>query len=352
MTNTPNILPEKAGMSPGSLIHIGDIHEQQPLITVTHYNKTHHESYETQSLTEILEKKLNDCLTWVNIEGLNNIELIGGIGKEFNIHPLVLEDILNTNQRPKFEGFEDYQYIVLKNLSLKDSEVIYEQVSILLLQDYVFTFREKHDDLFSPINQRLKKTKSRLRTQGTDYLAYVLLDIMVDQNFILQDALDEIIDKTEEELLDKPDISTLTKIQKIKRELIFIRRTVSPLRELLASILRNDNDLISDNTQVYFKDIYDHVLRISETNELQRDMVYGLLDMYRTQMSNHMNEIMKVLTVFASIFIPLTFLAGIYGMNFEHMPELKWRYAYPALWVVFIVVSVGLLYFFRKKKWL
>ena len=134
--------------------------------------------------------------------------------------------------------------------------------------------------------------------------------------------------------------------------MIFIRRTVWPLRELLASILRNDNDLISDNTQVYFKDIYDHVLRISETNELQRDMVYGLLDMYRTQMSNHMNEIMKVLTVFASIFIPLTFLAGIYGMNFEHMPELKWRYAYPALWVVFIVVSVGLLYFFRKKKWL
>lgn len=352
MTNTPNLLTEKAGMSPGSLIHIGDIHEQQPLMSVTHYNKTHHETYKVKSLSKILINKPTDCLTWVNIEGLRNIELIKEIGKEFNIHPLVLEDILNTNQRPKLEEFEDYHYIVLKNLSLNDSDIIYEQVSILLLQNFVFTFREKHDDLFSPINQRLKISKSRLRSSGTDYLTYVILDIIVDQNFIFQDAIDEIIDITEEELLDKPDHSTLIKIQKIKRELIFIRRTVSPLRELLASILRNDSDLIGDNTQVYFKDIYDHVLRASETNELQRDMVYGLLDMYQTHMSNNMNEIMKVLTVFAAIFIPLTFLAGIYGMNFEYMPELKWRYGYPALWVVFIVTGLGLLFYFRKKKWL
>ncbi len=352
MTNTPNLLTEKAGMSPGSLIHIGDIHEQQPLMSVTHYNKNHHETYEAKSLSKILINKPTDCLTWVNIEGLRNIELIKEIGKEFNIHPLVLEDILNTNQRPKLEEFEDYHYIVLKNLSLKDSDIIYEQVSILLLQNFVFTFREKHDDLFSPINQRLKISKSRLRLGGTDYLTYVILDIIVDQNFILQDAIDEIIDITEEELLDKPDHSTLIKIQKIKRELIFIRRTVSPLRELLASILRNGSDLIGDNTQIYFKDIYDHVLRVSETNELQRDMVYGLLDMYQTHMSNNMNEIMKVLTVFAAIFIPLTFLAGIYGMNFEYMPELKWRYGYPALWVVFIVTGLGLLFYFRKKKWL
>jgi len=264
----------------------------------------------------------------------------------------VLEDILHTNQRPKFEEFDEYHYIVLKNLSLIGNDVIYEQISILILQDFVFTFREQRDALFTPIDHRFKNAKSRLRNLETDYLAYVILDLVVDQNFILQDALDEIIDNTEEELLGNPDNSTLAKIQKIKRELIYIRRTISPLRELLGSILRSDSDLFKENTQLYFKDVYDHVLRISETIELQRDMIYGLLDMYQTHMSNKMNEIMKVLTVFASIFIPLTFLAGIYGMNFEYMPELKWRYAYPALWVVFIVVAVGLLVFFRKKKWL
>ena len=352
MSDSPNIISDKVGKSPGSLIHIGDIHEDQTIISVTYYDKTHNASNKAKSLNEILDKTPGDCLTWVNIEGLTNIELIGDIGKQFNIHPLVLEDILNTNQRPKFEEFDDYHYIVLKNLSLNNSEVVYEQVSILQLQNFVFTFREKSDELFTPIKQRLKKTKSRLRNHGTDYLTYVILDLIIDQNFILQDAIDEIIDQTEEELLNKPDNSTLAKIQKIKRDLIFIRRTISPLRELLASILRNENDLIGEHTQIYFKDIYDHVLRISETIELQRDMVYGLLDMYQTHMSNHMNEIMKVLTVFAAIFIPLTFLAGIYGMNFEYMPELKWRYAYPALWVVFIIVGFGLLFYFRKKKWL
>ena len=352
MTDSSNLLADKAGMSPGSLIHIGDIHELQPCISVTHYNNSLHETYETESLSEILKKKPEGSLTWVNIEGLKNIELICEIGDEFNIHPLVLEDILHTNQRPKFEDFDDYHYIVLKNLSLIDEQVIYEQVSILLLKDFVFTFREQRNNLFEPIEVRIQKAKSRFRSLGTDYLAYVILDLVVDQNFILQDSLDEIIDITEEKLLANPDSSILVEIQRIKRDLIYIRRTISPLRELLASILRHESDLINENTQIYFKDVYDHVLRISETIELQRDMVYGLLDMYQTHMSNKMNEIMKVLTVFASIFIPLTFLAGIYGMNFEYMPELKWRYAYPVLWIIFIVVAVGLLSYFRRKKWL
>ena len=352
MTITSNPITEKTGMSPGSLIHIGDIHETQPRITATYYNDTLHESYEPKSLAEILEKRPDECLTWVNIEGLKNIELLDSIGKEFNIHPLVLEDILNTNQRPKFEEFEDHHYIVLKNLTLENHNVVYEQISILMLKDFIFTFREQRDGLFDSIQNRIKNAKSRIRKQGTDYLAYAILDLIVDKNFVLQDALDDVIDKTEEELLDDPDITTLNKIQRIKRELIFIRRTTSPLRELLASILRHESDLIHKDTQIYFNDVYDHVLRVSETIEIQRDMIYGLLDMYQTHMSNKMNEIMKVLTVFASIFIPLTFLAGIYGMNFEYMPELKWRYAYPALWVVFFIVGFGLLYYFRKKKWL
>ena len=352
MTITNNTISEKSGMSPGSLIHIGEIHETQPRISVTHYNNSMHETYEENSLAEILNKRKDNCITWVNIEGLKNIELINEIGKEFSIHPLVLEDILNTNQRPKFEAFEDYHYIVLKNLSLENAVVIYEQVSILLLNDIIFTFREQRDNLFEPIVNRIKSTKSRIRKQGTDYLAYTLLDLVIDQNFILQDAIDDVIDKTEEELLDHPDVSTLHKIQKLKRELIFIRRTFSPIRELVAAILRHESELIHSDTQIYFKDVHDHVLRLSETVEIQRDMIYGLLDMYQTHMSNKMNEIMKVLTVFASIFIPLTFLAAIYGMNFEYMPELKWRYAYPTLWLVFFIVGFGLLFYFKKKKWL
>jgi magnesium transporter len=353
-TETPNYLSEKAGMSPGSLLHIGDIHEQQPRISVTDYNKKSTEKLNAESIDDILHFKDKDSVTWVNIEGLKNIELIQAIGDAFNIHPLVLEDILNTHQRPKFEDYDDYQYIVLKGLSLKsdDSTVNYEQISILLLKNFVFTFREKQNDLFVAIEKRIQNDKSRFRSTGSDYLAYAILDCIVDQNFTLIESLDEIIDSIEEELLINPETKTLTRIQGIKRELIYIRRATSPLRELLTAILRNENPLLEEKTQVYFRDVYDHVLRISETIELQRDMVYSLMEMYQSSISNKMNEVMKVLTVFASIFIPLTFIAGVYGMNFEFMPELKWRFAYPVLWVVFIIVAAGLLVYFRKKKWL
>lgn len=339
-------------MSPGSLIHVGNIHEGQPRIRATHYSKKSIDSYDAQNLQEIIDKTPDETLTWVDIEGLKNIALITEIGEQFKVHPLVLEDILNTNQRPKIEDYNEYLYIVLKNVSLDKEQVVYEQVSILLFENYVFTFKERRDELFIPIYKRIQKSKSRIRTLGTDYLVYVILDTVVDQKFMLQDALDEIIDATETELLDEPDNKIFAKIQKIKRDLIYMRRSISPLRELLHSIMREDNELIEQQTLVYFKDVYDHVLRISETSEIQRDMVYSLLDMYQTHMSNKMNEVMKVLTIFASIFIPLTFIAGIYGMNFEYMPELKWRYSYPELWMVFIAITVGLIYFFKKKKWL
>jgi magnesium transporter len=302
-----------------------------------------------------LQFKDKESITWVNIEGLVNIELIKAIGETFKIHPLVLEDILNTHQRPKHEDYGSYQYIVLKGISVGNADssvVMYEQISILLLKNFVFTFKEKRDDLFSSIEKRIENSSSRIRRFGSDYLTYAILDCIVDQNFTLLEALDERIDLVEEQLLLNPSIETVSSIQGIKRELIYIRRAISPLRELIGDILRNESPLIHTKTQIYFRDVYDHVLRITETLELQRDMVYSLLDMYQTTISNKMNEIMKVLTVFASIFIPLTFIAGVYGMNFEYMPELKWKFAYPALWLVFIIVSVGLLIYFRRKKWL
>jgi len=347
-------------MPPGSLIHVGDVQEENTRISVIDYNRDDLEEPVVETVEELLKFRKKDSITWVCLEGLKNVEITELIGQYFNIHPLVLEDILNTHQRPKFEEHEDYLYIVLKGLSLEpddDSEsdhfsVNYEQISILLLNDFVFTFKEKKDDLFLPLIQRIRTSNGRIRSLGPDYLAYAILDTVVDQNFVLLDSMDENIDEIEEELLTDPTAGTLVGIQRLKRELIDIRRSVAPLRELLTAILRCDSELISEKTQIYFRDVYDHVLRITETTDSYRDMLAGLLDIYVSSVSNKMNEIMKILTVFASIFIPLTFIAGIYGMNFEYMPELKWKWSYPALWVVFITLPTVLLIYFKRKKWL
>ena len=305
-------------------------------------------------IDEILPYRSPDTLTWVIIDGLTDISVIDAIGRHFDIHHLVLEDILNTHQRPKFEVFDDYLYIVIKGIALgnQDVQVVYEQISLLVLNNIVFTFKEKPDHVLDPIIERLNNGKSHIRGMGPDYLAYVIMDAVVDEYFALQDSFDEYIETIEDELLTNPSYQTLVTIQKIKRELIFLRRMVSPLRELLASIQRSDSALISHHSKQYFSDVYDHAIRIIEAIESYRDLIAGMLDIYLSSLSNKMNETMKILTVFATIFIPLTFIAGVYGMNFEYMPELKWKWSYPALWGVFIAVPVFLLVYFKKKKWL
>lgn len=354
MSESLSSASKKAGLPPGSLVHVGEVMETEVRITIVDYNKDVIEEQTVESVEQILQCREKDTVTWVNIEGLGNIELVGAIGEAFNIHPLVLEDILNTHQRPKLEEYDDYLYCVLKGISLAENgfSVEYEQISMLILNDFVFTFKEKQDELFEPVRRRLRSSKGHFRSQGADYLAYVILDTIVDSYFTLQDSLDDIVDSVEEELLTEPTPKTLGTIQSVKRELIIIRRTISPLREMLNAILRSESPLIEEKSLIYFRDISDHVLRISESIESSRDMIAGLLDIYITTISNKMNEIMKVLTVFASIFIPLTFIAGIYGMNFEYMPELKWKWAYPALWMAFIAIPVILLVYFKKKKWL
>ena len=354
MSESLRSVSKKSGLPPGSLVHVGEMLETETSISIIDYNNDIIEEQTVKDIEQILKCRDKDTVSWVNIEGLGNVELIAAIGEQFDIHPLVLEDILNTHQRPKLEEYEDYLYCVLKGISLVENgfEVDYEQISILILNDFVFTFKEKQDELFEPVKRRLRSSKGHFRSQGADYLAYVILDTIVDSYFSLQDSLDDIIDDVEEELLTDPTAETLSIIQSVKRELIFIRRSISPLREMLNAILRSESPLIEDKTLIYFRDISDHVLRISESIESSRDMVAGLLDIYITTISNKMNEIMKVLTVFASIFIPLTFIAGIYGMNFEYMPELKWKWAYPMLWIAFITIPVILLVYFKKKKWL
>jgi len=354
MSDSVTSISEKYGMSPGSLVHVGNVPEAATRMSIIDYSKTNIEEQGIKSVNEILPYIDKDTVTWLNVEGLKDVEPIESIGSILNIHPLVLEDILNTHQRPKFEEYDHYLYIVLKKLSLENEKFLvgYEQISILVLDNFVVTFTEKPDDLFQPLKQRLKNSKGRLRNMGSDYLTYAILDTIVDRKFVLLDALDESIESIEDELLTSPASETLAIIQLLKRELIYIRKSIAPLRELLAAILRSDTMLIDERTNIYFRDVYDHALRITESTESYRDVLSGLLDIYMSSVSNKMNEVMKVLTVFASIFIPLTFIAGIYGMNFEYMPELKWKWAYPVLWILFITIPVVLLIYFKKKKWL
>ncbi len=354
MSNSLSSASEKSGLPPGFLVHVGKVHPHENTITVVNYNKTSLEKSTVNSIEEVLTYRNTDSITWVMIEGLKDIATIDAIGKHFKIHALVLEDILNTHQRPKFEEFDDFLYIVIKALAQGngDFDVEYEQISLLILDQFVFTFKEKPDQIFEPILNRLENEKSLLRNHGSDFLAYVIMDTIVDEYFALQDAFDESIEAIEDELLSNPSTKTLGHIQKLRRELIFIRRSISPVRELLAAIQRSESSLLEQRTHRYFGDIYDHAIRIIESMESYRDLLADMLDIYLSSISNKMNETMKVLTVFASIFIPLTFIAGVYGMNFDYMPELRWKWAYPALWAFFIGVSVLLLLYFKKKKWL
>jgi magnesium transporter len=347
-------ISDKTGLPPGSLVHVGDILESKTKISLIDYGPKGFEEKRIHFLDEILVYKDRETITWVIVEGLVDVDIVGEIGNKFGIHPLVLEDILNTNQRPKFEEYDDYLFLVLKSCQpeSKQISIVYEQISLLILGNFVFTFKEKTDDILEPILQRIRTSKGRFRSLGADYLAYVLLDTIVDNNFILMDVLDEAITSLEDSLLNEPTIVTLNEIQKIKRELITIRRYLSPVRELMTGLLRSESNLIQESTQIYFRDVSDHVIRVIELIESYRDILSGLLDIYVSSVNNKMNEVMKVLTVFASIFIPLTFLTGIYGMNFEYMPELKWKWAYQGLWAIFITIPIVLIIYFKKKKWL
>jgi magnesium transporter len=345
---------DKAGLPPGSLVHVGKTPDQACRISVIKYDNENFEEYEIQSINEVFNNNEESKITWVNIEGLRVVDVIEAIGNSFDIHPLVLEDILNTHQRQKFEDYENFLFVVLKALipSSEDFSVEHEQLSMIVMSNIILTFKEKQDDLFDPLRHRLSNSKGRIRCLGSDYLAYAICDAIVDQYILTIDSMVDTIESTEDELLADPTRDTLFSIQNLRRELIFIRKNVLPIREVISEIQRSESLLLNQSTQIYFRDVYDHSLRVIESLDSYRELLNGLLEIYLSSISNKMNETMKVLTVFASIFIPLTFIAGIYGMNFEYMPELKWKWAYPALWIVFVIIPFVLLIYFKKKKWL
>jgi len=277
------------------------------------------------------------------------------LGKYFEVHPLVLEDIVNTGQRPKMEDFENYLFIVLKMFHYDEEadEIKTEQVSLVLGSNFVISFQEREGDVFHPIRERIRNAKGRIRKMAPDYLAYSLLDAIVDSYFIIMEKLGEEIENTEEKLVTNPTPATLQTIHNLKREMIFLRKSVWPLREVISALERGGSSLIQESTHIYLRDVYDHTIQVIDTIESFRDMVSGMLDIYLSSISNRMNEVMTVLTIIATIFIPLTFIAGIYGMNFEYMPELKWHWFYPkAFWLTIIVIAGFMAFYFKRKKWL
>jgi len=345
---------KKAGLPPGTLVHIGERKAKDLKITLIDYDEVHFQEREIEKIEECFVFKDRQTVTWINVDGLHQVEILEKLGECYGFHPLMLEDILNTDQRPKMEDYGDYIYIVLKRLSQsnKNNGTMTEQISLIMGSNFVISFQETEGDIFDPIRERIRNDKGRIRKMTADYLAYSLLDSIVDNYFIIMEKLGEKIEFLEEELVTRPTTETLKTIHQLKREMIFLRRAVWPLREVVSGLERGESLLMKESTRIYLRDVYDHTIQVIDTIETFRDMVSGMLDIYLSSISNRLNAVMKVLTIIATIFMPLTFIAGIYGMNFKYMPELEWYWGYPALWLVVVLVGVSMLIYFKKKRWL
>ena len=346
---------KKAGLPPGTLVHIGEKKVGEPKITIIDYDEANFQEREVKTVEECFSFREKPTVTWINVEGVHQVEVVEKLGNCFGLHALVLEDILNTDQRPKMEVYGDYIYIVLKMLYGGDVNhpMETEQVSLILGLNFVISFQEgKEGDVFDPVRERIRSGKGLIRKMGSDYLAYSLIDMIVDSYFLILERLGEKIELLEEELVVHPTTTTLHGIQKFKNEMIFMRRVVWPLREVISGLRRKESPLIKETTDIYLRDVYDHTVQVMDAIEVYREMLSGMLDIYLSSVSNRLNSVMKVLTIIATIFMPLTFIAGIYGMNFKYMPELEWRWGYPTIWLIVMIIGISMLIYFKKKKWL
>ncbi len=344
----------KTGLPPGTLVHVGEKRIESIRITLFRYNNDHLLEERLQVIEEALTQHEPSMITWLNIDGLHDISVVEKVGTKYKLHPLILEDILNTSQPPKCEDYEQYLFIVLKMLTWDDQKdhVHSEHISLVLGPDYVISFQEEPGDVFEMIRERIRTGKGRIRKMSGDYLVYALIDAIVDYYFVILDRLGEKIETLEEELTEHPEDRLLHRIHGLKRELISLKKSIWPLREMINSLIKTDSELINDSSHPYLRDLYDHSIQVIETTESYRDIVSGLLDLYMSTISNRMNNVMKVLTIIATIFIPLTFIAGVYGMNFDHMPELHWKWGYLAVWIAMLSAGGLMIWLFKKNKWL
>ena len=340
--------------APGTVTYVGTKEKVETTLEVIDYNKKSFERYISKKPEDAFRFEEENRITWINIDGLSNTHEIEKLGKYYELHPLIMEDIVNTNQRPKIDEYQDYFFIVAKMLYNKeDGRLENEHISMVLGKDYVLTFQEAGGDVFDGVRERITSAKGKIRSRGADYLVFALLDAIVDNYFVVIEEMSDKIEALEERLFDAQPSDEITfEIQELKRTILRIRRAVFPLREVVSRFEKVESNLIDDPTRNYIRDLYDHMLQVSENIDIYREMTWGLMDMYMTTINNKMNEVMKVLTIMASIFIPLTFIAGVYGMNFEYMPELAWEYSYFVLWGLMIFIFFGMILYFKKKKWI
>ena len=345
--------PSRVGMLPGSVIYTGEHKVEQVNLSLMTYDRDgFHEDHDVR-LEDALARLAPDKIAWLNLNGLHDTELVRKLGDTFCLHPLVLEDIVHTEQRPKVEYHDGYIYTVLRMLSLdSEGDVSNEQLSIVLGPSFVLTFQENVGDVFEPVRERIRKGVGRVRKGGADYLTYSLIDVIVDTYFTLLETFGENIDTIEGELLQNPSPQILERVNALKREMLYLRKAVWPLRELTSSLQRKETPLIHDSVRTYIRDVYDHSIQVIDTVETLREVLSSLHDFYLSSLSVKLNEVMKVLTIVGTIFLPLSFLAGVYGMNFEVFPELHFRYAYPLFWLVAVTIGGGMLLYFWRKKWL
>jgi magnesium transporter len=345
---------EKLGLSPGTLMHVGEKKTEKTRITVIDYDAAGFIEKEVGSVEECFPFKETSTVTWINVDGVHDASVIEKLGGRFDIHPLVLEDIMTTTQRPKIEDLGGAVFVVLRMIEFDETtfEMTADQLSLILGPNYVLSFQETRGDCLDPVRERIRTGKGRIRKLGPDYLAYGLIDAVVDNYFFVLEKLGEKIDGLEERLIAEPRRELLHEIHALKRDMIDLRKSVWPLREVVSGLERLESPLIKKSTGVFLRDVYDHAIQVIDTVESFREILTSMIETYLSSISNRMNEVMKVLTIISTIFIPITFLVGLYGMNFLYMPEIKWRWGYAFVWAAIIGSVVTMLAFFRRKKWL
>ena len=342
----------KTGAPPGTLVYRGKETAEKVKITLVEYNEGTYSEKDFYDFEECKKAMTPDRIKWINVNGIHKVELIETIGKHFNIHSLTLEDIVNTNQRPKSEDYDTYLVAIMKMIYY-DNGIHSEQLSVILMDGMVISFQEIYGgDAFDMIRNRLRLGKGRVRRMGADYLAYALLDAVVDFYFNVLEKIGDKIELMEDEVVAAPSKKTLTQIHRLKREMIFLRKAVWPMRELISNLERSETELIKPSTDIYLRDLHDHAVRVIDTVETFRDLLSGMMDIYLSSVSNRMNETMKVLTIITTLFVPVTFIVGVYGMNFDFMPEIHSTWGYPITWAVIIATMASLLLYFRKKRWI
>lgn len=354
MRVTKNKISKKVGLPPGSLIHIGKKRTGKLIIELFTYNEQQYEEKTLNAIEECLPFSEKSNVNWLNVDGIHQIDVIEVIGKKFELHPLLLEDILNTEHRPKLEDYEDYLFFTLKMLNYDNdsNEIYYEQVSFVLGKNYIISLQETIGDVFDTIRKRIREGKGKVRRKKADYLLYLLIDAVIDNYFIILEQLESNSESLEDKIFNNPNQEALELIQQLKKNILFLRKSILPLREAIGNLLKEESKLIERKTIKYFSDTYDNIIHIIDTLETHREITANLMDVYVSGLSNKMNAIMRVLTIITTIFIPLTFIVGIYGMNFQYMPELEWEWGYPVICIIMLFLSIIMIFFFKKKKWL